>query len=73
MLIAKRAPDFAETGSYDVATASGTKVIYRDPENRNWYEARSEHYTLCFLGFTKVEALERLASLYGVPVPAVAA
>jgi hypothetical protein len=67
-LVAKRAPNFAESGDYQVATGDGVKVIYRDPDDRYWYESRSlEHYSSCFLAFTKLEALARLVTLYGLP------
>ena len=67
-LTARRAADFATSGSYTVETAAGTRVIYRDPENREWYEQRgTERWTTCWLGSTKVEALTKLAALYGAP------
>ncbi len=64
-LKASKAPDFAETGTYLVNTPNGTKKIYRDPENREWYEEdSSKHYSQSWLGSTQKEALDRLAKLY---------
>ncbi len=53
----KRAPDFAETGTYLILTPQGLKKIYRDPENREWYEDCDKHYSQSWLGSTKAEAM----------------
>jgi hypothetical protein len=68
-LTAKRAKDFRDSGNYEVRDATGTLValLFRDPENREWYEeglpgTPQKHYvTESWLGSTQAEAIERLA------------
>lgn len=72
---ARRAHDFAETGTYLVATGDGIKKMYRDPQTQLWNEdLPSPHafsiqdYFRDFLGATKAEALAKLEKLYGPPI-----
>lgn len=63
MIRAVRADDFADTGDYVVVNDDSRIVafIYRDPGSREWYEGHtSKHYTECWLGSTKAEALATL-------------
>jgi hypothetical protein len=64
-LVAVRAADFRDTGTYKVK--SGTKVVrmFRDPENGWWYEDAAGHHSERCLGFTKEEALEKILEKYG--------
>lgn len=65
-LRAVRAKDFADSGDYMVVDDDQRVVasIYRDPESREWYEnpETNRHYTECWLGSTKKEALTTLVS-----------
>jgi len=63
-LTATRASDFRESGNYDVMLPGGeTTQIYRDPESKWWYEhVPGKHYSETVLGFTKKEALDKLAA-----------
>ncbi len=65
-LTARRASDFRESGNYVVIDATGQQVavIYRDPESREWYEeGTGKHFSECWLGSTKEEALATLAGV----------
>ena len=59
-----RAADFGVSGNYDVRREDGSLVtqIFRDPENRQWYEVGPGHYTEHWLGDSQKEAVERIAS-----------
>lgn len=57
-----RAKDFSMTGEYNVAIASHSFTMFRDRESGWWYEANTgQHHSQCVLGFTKTEALTKLA------------
>ncbi len=59
--VVKRAPDFADTGSYEVTAPDGrVHRIYRDPENKWWYVEGPGHYSDRCVGFTKKEAVARV-------------
>lgn len=67
----RRAADFKDTGNYEVISESGEVValIFRDPDDREWYRAmwpgeidRAHSPIQHWLGSTKGEAIERLAS-----------
>jgi hypothetical protein len=60
-LTARRAKDFSETGNYEVEVHGQIVRIYRDPESGYWYRDSHGHFTQNLLGFTKDEALDRLA------------
>jgi hypothetical protein len=56
-----RADDFQFSGRYVVSLGGEVLgVIYRDPENREWYEDCHKHYSQSWLGSSKKEAVERL-------------
>lgn len=58
----KRSKDFYETHEYIVTLGAHSAVIYRDTENGMWYELVSGmHFSECFLGFTKAEAIAKVA------------
>lgn len=61
----RRAPDFSMTGSYIVETAKGPKTIFRDPENKWWYEDAPGHFSGNVLSTqNKTEAIQRLLEKY---------
>jgi hypothetical protein len=63
-LRAIRAKDFTDSGDYLVVDDAQRTVafIYRDPESHEWYEIpeTNRHYTECWLGSTKKDALATL-------------
>lgn len=60
-----RAPDFASSGEYLVRFEGQEHRIYRDPSSRDWYEVQPlKHYTECWLGSTKDEAVSRIVTKY---------
>jgi hypothetical protein len=58
----RRALDFTLTGEYIVTIGATTVTMFRDRENGWWYEANTnKHYSQCVLGFSKTEALMKIA------------
>lgn len=60
----KKAKDHADTGNWLVVDEDGTVVakVYYDAQHLGWYEdlPETKHYGQDWLGFNKVEVLERL-------------
>lgn len=68
-LKAIRAKDFQTSGNYEVQTSDGVRRIFRDPESGAWLDAdrRAKGFPTSpfpyeFLGYTKKEALDALAT-----------
>lgn len=69
-----RAPDFKDSGNYDVKVGDQTGKIYRDPESGWWYRedfpGESSHFSRRQVGFSKTEAVaamqEQLAARAGL-------
>lgn len=66
-LTAKRTKDFRDSGNYEVRDETGALValIYRDPENHEWYEDSlpgrpQTHYIERWRGGTQAEALANI-------------
>src|SRR6266516_1555424 len=64
----RKAPDFAETGTWLVETLQGIKKMFSDIyATRWWYEdtgISEKHHGEHFLGFNKAEAIEKLLKKY---------
>jgi hypothetical protein len=62
----RRAPDFKESGEYEVDIEGMTYRIYRDPESKTWYETPERsgaHFSDLRLGYTQQEAVARLTEM----------
>lgn len=72
-LTVKRAPDFRDSGLYDLRDAAGVVVarVFRDPGDRGWYEedlpdAPQTHYAERWRGSTRAEAVASIARRLGL-------